>query len=211
MTDNEVRSGARARPAGRAGGTRRAGAGAAVRAYLQALEAQRPRRGRKRTLESIERRLAAVEAQLAGGVDVITRLNLTQERLDLRHELEELGRRANLAELEDQFVAVAAEYAAQRRIGYAAWRELGVPSAVLARAGIARGLGADAPEPAELEPDRPDPTDLDPVDLEPAEPEPAQPEPAQPEPAQPEQAEPAADLPPDPPDADAPPEQTDSA
>jgi hypothetical protein len=35
----------------------------AVRAYLEALEANRPKRGRKRTPESIERRLAAIDAE----------------------------------------------------------------------------------------------------------------------------------------------------
>ena len=42
----------------------------AVRAYLEALEANRPKRGRKRTPESIERRLAAVdgEFEIAGAL-----------------------------------------------------------------------------------------------------------------------------------------------
>ena len=39
---------------------------------------------------------------------------------------------------EADFVAVAREYATQKRIGYKAWRSVGVPAAVLKRAGIAR-------------------------------------------------------------------------
>ena len=39
--------------------------GRAVKAYLDALEQQKPRRGRKRTADSIGKRLTAIEAQLA--------------------------------------------------------------------------------------------------------------------------------------------------
>ncbi|GIU89637.1 MAG: hypothetical protein KatS3mg010_0736 [Acidimicrobiia bacterium] len=39
----------------------------AVSRYLDALEANRPKRGRKRTADSVKKRLAAVEAELAHG------------------------------------------------------------------------------------------------------------------------------------------------
>ena len=39
--------------------------GRAVRRYLEALEAHKPRRGRKRTPESMEKRLAAIEDDVA--------------------------------------------------------------------------------------------------------------------------------------------------
>src|SRR3546814_5647187 len=38
--------------------------GRAVRRYLEALEAHKPKRGRKRTAESIQKRLAAIDADL---------------------------------------------------------------------------------------------------------------------------------------------------
>jgi hypothetical protein len=38
--------------------------GRAVKAYLEALEQNRPRRGRKRTPDSVKKRLAAIDAQL---------------------------------------------------------------------------------------------------------------------------------------------------
>src|SRR5580658_3142727 len=60
--------------------------GRAVRRYLEALEEQRPRRGRKRTPESIRRRLEAVDKQL-GVADPLSRLHLLQEREDLSAEL----------------------------------------------------------------------------------------------------------------------------
>src|SRR5438874_12733532 len=58
----------------------------AVRAYLEALEANRPKRGRKRTPESIERRLASIDAEyeIAGA---LTALQLLQERKNLEAEL----------------------------------------------------------------------------------------------------------------------------
>ena len=56
--------------------------GRAVRRYLEALEAHKPKRGRKRTQESIEKRLAGIEEQLPDA-DPLTRLHLVQERMNL--------------------------------------------------------------------------------------------------------------------------------
>lgn len=112
--------------------------GRAVRRYLEALEQHRPRRGRKRTRESVERRLAAVEERLQAA-DVVERLHLTQERMDLQSELAGMdGNGIDLAQLEEAFVVAAAEYGARRGITYAAWRDAAVPQSVLRRAGIAR-------------------------------------------------------------------------
>src|ERR687894_3275888 len=61
--------------------------GRAVRRYLEALEAHRPRRGRKRTPESMKKRLIAVENELLTA-DPLKRLHLIQERLDLQSALE---------------------------------------------------------------------------------------------------------------------------
>src|SRR3954452_10311843 len=61
--------------------------GRAVRRYLEALEAHKPRRGRKRTPESMEKRLAAIEDKLAQA-DPLTRLQLVQERMDIERQLE---------------------------------------------------------------------------------------------------------------------------
>lgn len=56
--------------------------GRAVRRYLEALESQRPRRRRRRTPEGIQKRLAAVDQRLSTA-DPLSRLHLTQERMDL--------------------------------------------------------------------------------------------------------------------------------
>lgn len=111
--------------------------GRSVRLYLEALDANKPRRGRKRTRESITKRLDAIETELPT-VDPLKRLHLIQERLDLRSELETGDAGADLTELEAGFVAVAASYGERKGITYSAWRELGVPAAVLTRASITR-------------------------------------------------------------------------
>ena len=115
--------------------------GRAVRHYLEALEAHRPKRGRKRTAETIEKRLATIENQLAGA-DPLTRLQLVQERMNLQAELETKQTKVDLSELERDFVKAAKGYSERKGITYAAWREAGVDAAVLKKAGIGRGASA---------------------------------------------------------------------
>jgi hypothetical protein len=111
--------------------------GRAVRRYLEALDRHRPKRGRKRTRDSIQRRLGRIEEELAAA-DPLKRLQLIQERLDLTTELEGFDTQVDLTGLEEDFVKAAAEYSTRKGISYAAWRELGVEPAVLKRAGIKR-------------------------------------------------------------------------
>ena len=111
--------------------------GRAVRNYLEALEANAPKRGRRRTPESVDRRLAAIEVELTDA-DPMRRLKLVQERRDLHAEREAMSAAADVGALEDAFVAIAESYSARQRISYQSWREVGVPAAVLARAGITR-------------------------------------------------------------------------
>jgi hypothetical protein len=110
-----------------------------VGSYLDALEANKPKRGRKRTPDSVKKRLATVAEELkdAGG---ITRLNLLQERRDLEVELATMqAGTPDLSGLEKEFVKVAQSYSAKKKISYGAWREFGVPADVLKKAGISRG------------------------------------------------------------------------
>lgn len=112
--------------------------GRAVRAYLEALDANKPKRGRKRTPESIEKRLAAIDERYETA-EPFARLALAQERLDLEAELGQLGEpQVDLGALEADFVANAAPYAARKGLSYAAFRAVGVQPAVLAKAGIGR-------------------------------------------------------------------------
>ncbi|HEX9504818.1 MAG TPA: hypothetical protein VGA62_02315 [Acidimicrobiia bacterium] len=110
----------------------------AVKSYLEALDQNRPRRGRKRTPDSIKKRLAAIDAQF-GEVSALQRLQLVQERIDLQRELEQMGSTVDLSALQAAFTKTAAQYARRKGISYAAWRELGVPADVLTKAGISRG------------------------------------------------------------------------
>ena len=112
--------------------------GRSVRAYLEALESSRPKRGRKRTKESIGNRLAKIETELETA-DALKRLQLTQEQLDLTDELENMDSGVDITDLENEFTRVAKGYASRKGISYAAFRQLGVSAAVLKRAGIGRG------------------------------------------------------------------------
>jgi hypothetical protein len=112
----------------------------AVRAYLDALEANRPKRGRKRTPESIARRIAAIDTQYetAGS---LTALQLLQERKNLEAEMVALQGKAgpDIDKLRKAFVRNARAYGAAKGIEYATWREIGISADVLRDAGITRG------------------------------------------------------------------------
>jgi len=111
--------------------------GLAVRRYLEALESSRPRRGRRRTPASIEKKLAAIEIELAA-TDPLTRLHLLQEKKDLEEELVKAGDPVDISELEKRFVKVARSYGERKGISYGTWRTAGVSAAVLQRAGVPR-------------------------------------------------------------------------
>jgi hypothetical protein len=111
--------------------------GRAVKNYLDALVANKPKRGRKRTEESIGRRLTAIEAELVDAAP-IKALQLVQDRLDLTAELATIDDKVDMSGFEEAFVEVAAGYGSRKGISYAAWREIGVDAAVLKRSGIKR-------------------------------------------------------------------------
>jgi hypothetical protein len=111
--------------------------GRTVRRYLVALEEQKPRRGRKRTPESIRKRLATVEQELPEA-DPLSRLHLLQEREDLTAELARSSVSDDLAAAEKAFVRVARAYGRRKGISYSAWRAVGVSVPVLQKAGITR-------------------------------------------------------------------------
>ncbi|MHB8661361.1 MAG: hypothetical protein ACYDH6_01580 [Acidimicrobiales bacterium] len=114
--------------------------GRIVRQYLEALEQHRPKRGRKRTPESIKSRLAAIESELPGA-DPLSRVHLIQERMDLATELAAKEIKVDLTKLETAFAKAAKEYGARKGISYQAWREAGVDAGVLRKAGISRAGG----------------------------------------------------------------------
>lgn len=111
--------------------------GRVVRDYLEGLRATKPKRGRKRTPETIEKRLAKIDVELADA-SPIEELALVQERRDLQDELAAMSQTIDMTALETAFVEVAKSYSDSKKIAYASWRDVGVESSVLTRAGISR-------------------------------------------------------------------------
>jgi hypothetical protein len=111
-----------------------------VRRYLEAVETHKPKRGRKRTVDSIEGRLTQIDSRLVDA-DAMSRVHLVQERLNLQHELAAKEDPIDLQSLEDDFVRAARGYAQRKGLTYAAWRAAGVDAHVLRRAGIPRTRG----------------------------------------------------------------------
>lgn len=112
--------------------------GRAVRAYLEAIEAVQPRRGRPRSAESIRRKLDLVERQLQGPLPPLTRLTLTQQRMDLEREITFVSDKRDIVELEEAFIKAVEGYSRRKGISWEAWRASNVSADVLRRAGITR-------------------------------------------------------------------------
>lgn len=112
--------------------------GRIVRDYLEGLRATKPKRGRKRTADTVRKRLEAVETELASA-SPMDELLLVQERRDLEGELAAKSNAIDMDALEAQFVTVAKSYSDNKSISYASWRDVGVPARTLKDAGITRG------------------------------------------------------------------------
>ncbi|MBX3313912.1 MAG: hypothetical protein KF906_06295 [Actinobacteria bacterium] len=84
------------------------------------------------------KQLAEVDAAIAEA-SPLNQLQLTQKKFDLEAELAAFDEDAiDLDALEKGFVEAAAGYAERKKIGYAAFRAVGVKPDVLRRAGIGR-------------------------------------------------------------------------
>jgi hypothetical protein len=105
--------------------------------YLKALEANKPKRGRKRTAETVKSRLSKIDAEMREA-DALSMLNLRQEKLDLQNELATMSQKSDLRSLEADFVKAAKGYSARKGITYGVWRQSGVAPEVLKKAGISR-------------------------------------------------------------------------
>lgn len=111
--------------------------GKAVRDYLAVIEQDR-RRGPKLSKDQLEERIGQTQAEIDAEDDPVKRLELVQKRLDYEDRLSEVGDEVDLEELEKGFVEVAKDYGDRKGISYTAWREIGVPAAVLKAAGVPR-------------------------------------------------------------------------
>ena len=111
--------------------------GRAVKNYLEALSANKPKRGRKRTPDSINKRLVAIADELET-TDPLNTLLLTQEQANLESELAQMEDRFDISEYEAAFIEAAAEYSESKGISYGTWRKMGIEPSVLKAAGIGR-------------------------------------------------------------------------
>lgn len=108
-----------------------------VRDYLESLE-QSSRPGRKLSGRELQKRIDDMDKKIADADNPATRLELVQQRLDYEKRLAATGDGADHDQLEKDFAKVANDYSDRKGISYTAWREIGVPAAVLKQAGIAR-------------------------------------------------------------------------
>lgn len=111
--------------------------GRVVREFLEGMRATKPKRGRKRTAETVTARIETIDAELKFA-SPIDELLLVQERRNLRSELESMSDTIDMKQLEAEFVAVAKSYSQSKQISYQSWRDVGVGASVLKAAGISR-------------------------------------------------------------------------
>lgn len=109
----------------------------AVKEYLAAREMD-SRRGPKVSPEKLRERIETTRQAIAEEDDPARRVELIQQRIDDEQRLEDHVEQPDMEDLEKGFVKAAAEYSERKGISYTAWRELGVPAAVLKRAGVPR-------------------------------------------------------------------------
>ena len=111
--------------------------GRAVREYLAALsEEKKP--GRRVGPETLAMKITQVQDQIASEPDPAKRVEHIQKRLDLEAQQADASEAVDLEALEQGFVEAAKEYSDRKGISYSAWREAGVPAAVVKAAGIPR-------------------------------------------------------------------------
>lgn len=108
---------------------------AIVKRYLVALEKTK-KRGRQYTPDELQARIDALAVQI-DGAPASEKVFLVQKRLDLETRLEgSQGSDVDIETLQTDFVRVAAEFGMRRGITHKAFREVGVPAAVLKEAGV---------------------------------------------------------------------------
>jgi len=109
----------------------------AIRNYLEALGSRKP--GRPITPESLKKRIDGLEKKIESETNQLKKVELRQSRLDAEEALAKMENASDLEELEKEFAKVAKSYSKRKGITYSAWREQGVPAAVLKKAGVSRG------------------------------------------------------------------------
>ena len=108
----------------------------AIKGYLAALSDRRP--GRPVTPDSLKRRITELGGKIAAETDPLKAVELRQARIDAEQALAELESAPDLADLERGFVKSVKSYSERKGISYSAWREAGVPAALLRQGGLSR-------------------------------------------------------------------------
>lgn len=109
----------------------------AVKDYLAARETD-SKRGPKMTPDKLRERIESTQDAITNEEDPARRVELIQQRINDEERLDTLQDQPDMEALEAAFVDAAAEYSERKGISYTAWRELGVPAAVLRKAGVPR-------------------------------------------------------------------------
>jgi hypothetical protein len=107
----------------------------AVRAYLEALNDNAPKRASKRRIERAQRHLAETIKEIVQA-KTLRRLDLVQRRLDRQEVTARMENAVDPTSLEPGFIAAAKGYSESKGISYEAWRAMDVPARVLKAAGI---------------------------------------------------------------------------
>lgn len=116
--------------------------GKIVKQYLDALETHKPKRGRKVTRESLEKRLATIEAEIPQA-NPLKRLTLVQAKIDLTERLSVPETTDDFPALEQAFQKVVVTYSRRRDISFQAWVKVGVDPKILKAAGLTRKAGKE--------------------------------------------------------------------
>jgi len=109
----------------------------AIKQYLEGLKSRRP--GRPVTPATLAKRINDLEGKISSEKDPLRSVELRQARIEAEGALGRAESALDLADLEKGFVKNAKSYSKRKGISYAAWRESGVPAAILKEAGISRG------------------------------------------------------------------------
>lgn len=109
----------------------------AIKMYLEALGSRRP--GRPITPATLKKRINDLVAKIDAETDALRSVDLRQARIEAEQALARLETGVDIADLEEGFAKFAKAYSNRKGISYTAWREAGVPAAMLKRAGITRG------------------------------------------------------------------------
>jgi len=106
----------------------------AIKAYLKTVDTRH--QGRPVTRESLEKRLEKANRRIEDSDDPLNTVDLIQTRLDIELALSRAEDVESTERLEAKFVTYAASYSERKGVSYTAWRQFGVPAAVLRNAGV---------------------------------------------------------------------------